>query len=201
MSAGDIDDKEEPISTLAKLRIENPEFDEYLMWARTIKPIRTFFVPFGAGASEDGKTVYISYDIQTTIDNIDYESALVIHETTEWALRSYLGIGDDYADDPLGHRIANSAEFARVRTLGGGDAGLDVYKEIIDSQVFNSERMDITGRPIPRDLALYPYVEDTDLYDKLQEEMFNERSDEEWYKLHPPESFRSYIQDPPETDR
>jgi hypothetical protein len=195
MSAGDIDDKEEPLSTLARLRIENKDFDEYLMWARNIVPVRTFFIPFGAGVSEDGKTVYVSYDVQTTINGIDYESALVIHETTEWALRRYLGIGDDYADDPLGHRIANSAEFTRVRTLGGGNAGLDIYQEIIDEQIHRTERMEITGRPIPRDLALYPYEDDVGLCDKLQEEMFNERSDEEWFKLHPPESIAA-----PQTD-
>jgi len=185
MSAGDIDDKEEPATTLARLRRDNREFDEYLKWAWTIKPIRTFFIPFAAGASYDGKSVYISYDVQTVIDNVEYESAIVRHETTEWALRYYLGIGEDYGDDPVGHRIANRAEFDRVRQLGDGDHALEVYKEVIDAQIYRTERMDITGRPIPQDLALYPYEDDTSLRSKMREEMFNERSEEEWNKLHP----------------
>jgi hypothetical protein len=69
---------------------------------------------------------------------------------------------------------------------------LDIYQEIIDEQIHRTERMEITGRPIPRDLALYPYEDDTTLCEKLETEMFNERSDEEWYKLHPaiPEPIR-----------
>jgi hypothetical protein len=188
MSAGTIDDKEEPASTLTRLRLDNPDFNKYLEWAWSIKPIRTFFIPYAAGISENGKHVYISYDIQTEIDGVELENCLVRHETTEWALRYYLGIGEDYANDPLGHRISNNAEFDRVRQLMDRPDALEIYKEIIDEQVYRSEREAVEGRPVPRDLALYPYEDRPEFVDTLQEEMFNERSEEEWDKLYPSET-------------
>lgn len=184
MSAGDIDDHEYA-GLLDKYRAESEELDEYLKLAWTFRPVRSFFIPFAGGMSEDGMTVYISHDIQTYFEGIDLETALVRHETTEWGLRRYLGIGEEYSDDPTGHRIANNAEFDRVRQLLDRDNALKIYEEWMDPQVFTSERTQITGKPIPRDLALYPYEEDTKLYDELQQEMWNERSIEEWRRLHP----------------
>src|SRR5215469_7202092 len=114
MSAGDIDDVLGPQGELERLRALHPELDEYLTRAWRFSPARGFFIPFGAGISEDGLTAYISYDIQATIRDIDCSSALVRHETTEWALRKFCGIGEDYADDPRGHRLANRAEAERA---------------------------------------------------------------------------------------
>jgi hypothetical protein len=185
LSAGDIDDHEASPLELLRYRSESKELNDYLEWAWRLKPIRSFFIPFAAGISEDGQTVYISNDIQTYFETIELENALVRHETTEWGLRRYLGIGEEYSDDPLGHRIANNAEFDRVRQLLDRPDALKIYEEWMDPQVYTSERTQIKGKPVPRDLALYPYEEDTKLCDELQEEMWNERSVEEWGKLHP----------------
>lgn len=193
MSAGDIDDVEADASELANFRRDYPDLDEYLKWAWEQRAVRTFFIPFAAGISSDGKVPYISYDVQTIIDGIDLENALVRHETTEWGLRQFCGVGDDYGNDPIGHRIANNAEFTRVRSLMARPNALDIYKEIIDEQVYRSERTSVKGRPIPRDLALYPYGEDPILYDKLVLEMHNDRSYEEWNKLHPPETVEKLL--------
>lgn len=185
MSSGDIDDHEEPATTLARYRRENKDFNDYLVAAWQRKPIRSFFIPFAAGISEDGTVVYISNDIQTYFEGMELESALVRHETTEWALRFYLGVGDDYGNDPIGHRIANNAEFDRVRQLLDRPNALNLYEEWMDPQVFTSERTKLRGKPIPQDLAIYPYEDDTTLCDEIREEMLNERSMEEWEKLHP----------------
>jgi hypothetical protein len=184
LSAGDIDDHEASPSELASYLSQSAELSSYLEWAWRLKPIRSFFIPFAAGISEDGRTVYISHDIQTYFEGIELETALVRHETTEWGLRHYLGVGDEYTDDPMGHRIANNAEFDRVRQLLDRPDAIEAYEAWMDPQVFTSERTNITGKPVPRDLAMYPYEEDTGTYNALQEEMWNDRSVEEWERLH-----------------
>jgi len=182
LSTGDIDNRLGPELELSQLRATNPEFDAYLRVAWQFKPIRTFFVPYGAGCSSDGQRVYISYDVQSNIDGIECESALVRHETTEWALREFLNIGDNYAEDPSGHRLANRAEFDRVNELlrDRVDAW-ELYSEIIDEQVLNAERQQYSDRPIPQDLAMYPYSPHERA--KLQDAMGNDRSWDEWERL------------------
>ena len=180
MSAGDIDDRLGPEGELDELRAEHPELDRYLTMAWQLKPVRTFFIPFGAGISSTGLRVYVSNDIQAIINGIECESALVRHETTEWALREYCKIGEDYASDPRGHRLANRAEHDLVIHLIGID-GWERYSEIIDPQVMIDEREDIEDKPIPGDLALYPY--DDEMVTMLCDAMYNKRSEEEWSKL------------------
>lgn len=197
MSAGDIDDKVEPPMVFHNAMRNNASFHAYIERAWRLKPVRSFFIPWGAGISDDGETVYISYDIQTVVDGVECENALVRHETTEWALRHFLGIGDDYSADPSGHRIANGIEFDRVRALLGYD-NIDIYREVIDEQVLRDERIDFSGKPIPRDLALYPYESDDDVRARIMGEMFNDRSVEEWEKLHPTFSFRQDESDLPD---
>ncbi len=181
MSTGDIDDRLGPEGELEELRLQYPELEEYLSWAWGLKPVRTFFIPYAAGISADGKRVYISYDIQSSVEGIDCESALVRHETTEWGLRRFCLIGEDYITDPRGHRLSNRAEHDRIVQLLGGEDAWDIYTEIIDPQVINAERGDFEDRPIPQDLALYPY--DQEEQEKLITAMWNERSQEEWNKL------------------
>src|SRR5215469_12083137 len=93
MVAGDIDDTLGPAGKVDELRAQDPGFDEYLKRAWHFRPIRTFFIPYGAGMNEAGTRVYISNDIQTVIDGVDCAECLVRHETTEWGLRYYLRIG------------------------------------------------------------------------------------------------------------
>ena len=181
MSSGDIDDVLAPEGELEQFRLEQPALDEYLSRAWQFKPIRTFFIPFAAGISHDGNRVYISYDIQTNIEGVECESALVRHETTEWALREFCDIGEDYASDPRGHRLGNRAESNRAESLLGRPDAWELYSEIIDPQVIRTERENLRGKPIPRDLALYPY--DEGMAERLMEEMWSERSFEEWNRL------------------
>ena len=181
MTSGDIDDKLESAEWLVELREGNAEFNAYLIKAWQFRPVRTFFIPFGAGISEDGQRVYISHDIQTIIDGVECENALVRHETTEWALRKFCSIGVDYLTDPSGHRLANRAEHDRVMELLARENGWELYEEIINPQVILDEREEFEDLPIPQDLALYPY-EDV-IANNLYSAMRNERSKEEWDKI------------------
>lgn len=181
MSTGDLDNRLGDADDLAALIAENPDLRAYLEIAWNLAPVTTFFIPYGAGISADGKRVYRSYDIQTQIQGINCDSALVRHETTEWGLRHFLGIGEDYISDPTGHRFANRAEHDLVNQLLNREDGWDVYSEIIDPQITNSEREEFEDYPVPRDLAMYPY--DEDLQARLREAMLNDRSEEEWRKI------------------
>lgn len=181
MSSGDIDDVLAPTFRLEALITQHDELRSYLNLAWGYRPIRTFFIPWGAGISSNGQRVYISYDIQTIVNGIECESALVRHETTEWGLRQYCGIGEDYLRDPSGHRLGNRAEHDRVVVLLNREDAWEIYSEIIDPQVIRAERQEFSKLPIPLDLALYPY--DTDTQDKLLEAMHSPRSQEEWAKL------------------
>jgi len=180
MSSGDIDDTLAPEGVLEDLRLRNQAFNQYLIEAFACVPIRTFFIPYGAGISADGDRVYISYDVQTTMNGVDCGSALVRHETVEWGLRKFCGIGIDYLSDPSGHRIANRCEADHVNALLGSEEGWELYTEILDLQILIDERTEFEDRPIPQDLAMYPYTDA--MREKLVSAMSNARSMEEWNK-------------------
>lgn len=180
MTTGDIDNVLGPRIELSELCASNPGLDAYLRMAWNLAPCRSFFIPYGAGISTNGQRVYVSNDIQTIVDGVDCVAALVRHETTEWGLRYYCNIGEDYLSDPEGHRLANRAEFACVELLLG-EAGWDRYNEILDTQIVIEERTEFAELPIPWDLALYPYPEA--MRDTLVDAMHNQRSREEWRKL------------------
>jgi len=182
MSSGDIDDKLGDAEELAYYRQQNQRFNDYLEGAYRLVPVRTFFIPFGAGISTDGQRVYISYDIATIVQGTECFSALVRHETTEWGLREFFKIGEYYESDPHGHRLANRAEHDRVvQLLARGEIGWELYTEIIDPQVVLAERQDLNDKPVPKDLALYPYEDE--MIEKINEAVLNDRSEEEWLKL------------------
>src|SRR6266702_7291255 len=115
MSAGDIDDRLGPEGELDSLRTEYPSLDAYLNSAPAIN--RNYNIPYGAGISEDGQTVYIDSRLNTMVDGVDCAQALATHERVEWALREFCQIGRDYAADPRGHRLANRAEYEMVHNL------------------------------------------------------------------------------------
>jgi hypothetical protein len=160
MSAGDIDDTLGPEGRLTALRSTFPDLDQYLSRVGDLKVERAC-VPFGAGISQDGLTVYIDPRIDTNCGGTDMSPALVVHESTEWALRTFCEIGEDYANDPTGHRLANRAEYVAVglllaHTAEDGEEAWQIYDDFIDPQVMKLE-FDTIGAMAP-DLDLYPYA-------------------------------------------
>jgi hypothetical protein len=171
MSAGDIDDRLGPEGRLRQLRQDYPELDAYLAKADTLPIQRVSGIPYGAGISTDGQTRYINSELQTVLDGVDISLALATHESVEWALRQFCGIGEDYQDDPSGHRLANRAEYEKVSELFGVTEettnGLWAdYDGFLDPQLAALEHAEIIAPP--KDLALYPY-EGTPLYEKIRE--------------------------------
>jgi hypothetical protein len=180
MSTGDIDDRLAPEGDLQEIIEGNQQLKEYLKTAYSLLPIRSFFIPFGAGMSFDGTRVYISMDINTMLDGIDISPVLIRHETTEWGLREFAEIGEDYARDPTGHRLANRAEFELITHLLGED-GWERYVDFIDPQVIKDERESFDDKPVPADLALYPY--DDVQKENIQSAQFNAASRRAWRAL------------------
>src|SRR6202035_3796358 len=109
MSAGDIDDRLGPEGSLEELRAKCPDLDAYLRIANALPWVKTFSIPFLAGISNDGQTRYIDHRLDTILRGFDISPALATHESVEWAIRRWTGIGEDYTTDPRGHRLANRA--------------------------------------------------------------------------------------------
>jgi len=179
MSAGDIDDRLGPATELERLEATNAELRNYLAWARTSITIERSDVPFGGGISKDGRTVYIHPELDCMVAETDCIFAVATHEFTEWALREFCRIGEDYADDPRGHRLANRAEYDEVFRLLAKDTGEEyliaytpdeawqAYDEHLDSQLTAIEHAPLTN--VPKDLALYPYESDEKMLRKIRE--------------------------------
>lgn len=169
MSTGDIDDKLGPWGELERLRKEYPELDEYLDLADYKIAFAT--IPYGAGISQNGFTVYIHPNLQLDLDGVDIRDALATHERTEWALRRFCKIGMDYQTDPTGHRLANRAEYVVVEGLLGSDQvdygdAWAAYDDFLDPQLEAIQKLPLTS--VPKDLAMYPY-EGTEWEEKLKE--------------------------------
>ena len=175
MSAGDIDDHLGPATELERLEATNAELRTYLAWARANIAIERATIPFGGGISKDGKTAYVHPDLDCTVNGIDCIFAVATHEFTEWALRQFCGIGEDYADDPRGHRLANRAEYQRVGLLlyshpsqfENQEAAWEAYDAHLDPQLTALEHAPLTN--VPSDLALYPYESDEAMLRKIRE--------------------------------
>ena len=167
MSSGDIDDRLGPKGKLAELRQTSSKLDGYLAQMDS-RPIDRAGIPYGAGISKDGSTVYVDSRLDTILDGVDVIPALAVHEQVEWALREYLGIGKNYAEDPTGHRIANREEYERVASLfpemNPGEAW-DEYDALIDPQVRKIEMEPLSD--VPADLATYPYEHDEKMMEKI----------------------------------
>ena len=168
MTSGDIDDRLGPKGELERLRASHVQLDTYLSYLES-RPVLRAGVPFGAGISTDGQTVYIDSRLDTVVNGTDVSLALATHEQVEFGLRQFAGIGEDYETDPRGHRLANRAEYEAVATLfpelDANDAW-DVYDEHIDPQVRKIEGEALTN--VPYNLATYPYEHDEAMMTKIK---------------------------------
>ena len=174
MSAGDIDDHLGPATELERLEATNAELRNYLTWARANIAIERATIPFGGGINRTGTTVYVHPDLDCTVNGVDCTFAIATHEFTEWALREFCRIGEDYADDPRGHRLANRAEYDEVYRLTPDDyddvtpeEAWDAYDSHLDPQRTALEHAPLTN--VPSDLALYPYESDEAMLRKIRE--------------------------------
>lgn len=127
-----------------------------------VKIDHTYDIPFIAGYSRDGKTIYIDRHFPEKMGKVDIVPYLLTHEKTEKALIDVFGL--DYQQ---AHHLATHAE--RVHTDKDGidwekyEKHCTSYEKPLDHEKI--ER-------VPRDLDLTPYRDEKDPdYQKLVSKM------------------------------
>ena len=157
-----------PIAPHKKLRI--PEwFVSSLMLDRALDAIlrrvskldREHDVPYLAGYSTDGKTIYIDRHLPRTMTykgrKIEVDRYLIMHEEVEKTLIDQLGLHYLHA-----HQIATRAEEAAVRADGILWRDYDRFMQRYVKSI-GDERL----QKVPEDLDLRPYRDEHD-YDLIQ---------------------------------
>ena len=126
---------------------------------------RNYHVPYLAGYSKDGRTVYIDKRVPTTIktkagDTVDIIKYLTIHESYEKGLEDAEG---------LKYQAAHAKATAKEREAVEGD-GHDwtAYQEAM-AGYYEHARTEFTRASVPADLDLEPYrdMKDTAILRKL----------------------------------
>jgi hypothetical protein len=139
---------------------------------------RAHDIPYLAGYSQDGKTIYIDRHMPKLFTyqkrEIDTDRFLILHEEVEKTLIDQLGLHYLHA-----HQIATRAEQAAVRAAGIAWRDYDRFMQKYVKRI-GDERL----TKVPADLDLKPYRDEHDL-DLLH------RMDAAAQKGHAPKEFRS----------
>ncbi len=110
-------------------------------------------VPFVAGMSEDGETLYVDKEAYPEIVKAGYLRALIVHEMVEHCLMCYCGM--KYAP---AHAIAQGAEESTLRA-----DGIDQTKYNRDfDRIIRKVAARGEYKNIPEDLDTEPYKDDGD---------------------------------------
>jgi len=111
-------------------------------------------VPYVAGYSKDGKTIYIDRHLELTDDGVDIEPFLIIHEHTEKSLIDVFGLHYQEA-----HKIAEHMENEAVKK--SGKLTVHEYESHYNKYIkeISYEKIE---RP-PPDLDLTPYKGEKDV--------------------------------------
>ena len=132
---------------------------------RRVKLDRSFDVPYLAGYSQDGRTIYIDRHLPETFTyrgkKIAVDRYLILHESVEKTLIDELSLHYQHA-----HQIATRAEEAAVRADRISWRAYDRFMQRYVKQMGN-ERL----TRVPPDLDLKPYRDehDRDLAQRLQQ--------------------------------
>jgi len=124
---------------------------------RRVKTLdRKHDIPYLAGYSKDGKTIYIDRHMPRTMSHkgreIDTDRFLILHEEVEKTLIDQLNLHYLHA-----HQIATRAEEAAVRAAGLGWREYDGFMQKYVKRI-GDERLN----KIPADLDLKPYRDEHD---------------------------------------
>jgi len=116
-------------------------------------------VPYAAGYSEDGKTVYVDKDVPEKFGTIDVDRYLVIHEAIEKTLMDGLGLPYQYA-----HALATICEEKAVQSDGHD---LSAYNHAWDKVI---RKVGSRGKypNVPKDLDTEPYSDEHDVRDERE---------------------------------
>ena len=132
---------------------------------RRVKLDRRHDIPYLAGYSEDGKTIYIDRHMPRSFKlqgrTVDTDRFLILHEEVEKTLIDRLGLHYLHA-----HQIATRAEQAAVRAAGVNWSDYDRFMQTYVKRI-GDERL----TKLPKDLDTKPYRDEHD--DDLLRRMLN----------------------------
>lgn len=150
------------VGTVVRLIQSNPGLAAAV--ARSKHPFvnRQFRVPYLAGASIDGRTVYV--DSQTPErfpkSNVEPDETYPYHELPEWWLMVHRGM--DYL---RAHKIAHGIEQYCMKLDGISDERIAQYEKESWALVNIDEHVKLPPEAFPPDLFLGPYESDEDNLD------------------------------------
>lgn len=139
---------------------------------KRVKLDRKHEVPYLAGYSTDGRTIYIDKNLPKTFVSkrrrIDPDRFLMFHEAVEKALIDKLGLNYQHA-----HQLAQQLERLAVTTDG---VSWKDYQDFAEEHMDQAYRQQIKN--IPPDLDLEPYrdEEDWEKLTQMQEQIRRERA-------------------------
>lgn len=123
---------------------------------KQVKLDRSYDVPYLAGYSKDGRTIYIDQDLPKTFPfrgrRVEVDPFLILHEAVEKALADRLGLVYQFA-----HQIALRVEQAAVRDSGIDWDAYDAFMQRYIKEAEEDQRYEI-----PPDLDLEPYEDEHD---------------------------------------
>jgi hypothetical protein len=123
---------------------------------RRVKLDRRHDIPYLAGYSEDGKTIYIDRHMPRSFKfqgrTVDTDRFLILHEEVEKTLIDQLGLHYLHA-----HQIATRAEQAAVRAAGVNWSDYDLFMRKYVKRI-GDERL----AKLPKDLDTKPYRDEHD---------------------------------------
>jgi hypothetical protein len=123
---------------------------------RRIALVRRYDVPYLAGYSVDGRTIYIDKDLPTGFhsrgERVLTDRYLILHEAVEKSILLHFGMRYQHA-----HQIALRAEQAAVRADGVSWAEYDAFMQECIKEAAEDHSM-----LLPHDLDLTPYVDEHD---------------------------------------
>lgn len=119
---------------------------------RPIKVDRSYDIPYVAGYSEDGKTVYVDRHFNSKMGGVDVEKFVVTHEHAE---KSAIDLFDLHYKSA--HKIATQIEKQRVE-----EAEIDwkKYEKFVMDQYKEIGHEEL--KKVPKDLDLTPYSDSKD---------------------------------------
>ena len=151
-------------SARVKRMVNDRRFKRRLSLIPTIRVDRSYDVPYVAGYSEDGSTIYIDRHLKTKFDRMDVERVIVAHEVVEKALLDLFNLNYQQA-----HHIAMymEHEYAVKNGLDWLKYTKFLYPQM---KLIGSEKI----KRVPPDLDLEPYEDEKD-FDLLKRMKINAR--------------------------
>lgn len=141
-----------PYRTIAEKLAADPRFKKLL--SQKYRVDRTYDIPYLAGYSEDGKTIYLDCRFKPVMpDGTDITKFIVMHERAEKAALMTLKL--KYQD---AHKIATYLEHKAVEAAG---ISWKAYSDFLYPYIRKTDRL--TVRRVPKDLDLQPYRDEHDV--------------------------------------